>query len=220
MELAIDTTDEMAAIGLSLDGVAKAELRWSCPRRHNAELLPAIDGLLRRASVTKNELTAVFVCLGPGSYMGVRIGVATAKTLAHTLGLPLVGVNRLALDGWQHRGHAGPIVPVHRAGRSEWAWAAYRWQDEAWDELAAPTLGTAEAIGGTLPADALICGEPDDALLAALGSPRFVRGESAMRRPAGLGELGHARIQSHGPDDAATLVPLYLREPAIGPQGG
>ena len=220
MELAIDTADEMAAIGLSIDGVAKAEFRWSAPRRHNAELLPAIDELLRRSGVSKNELTAVFVCLGPGSYMGMRVGVATAKTLAHTLGLPLVGVNRLSLDAWQQRGHAGPIVPVHRAGRSEWAWAAYRWQNEAWDELTAPTLGTAEAMGSTLPANALLCGEPDDALLATLGTPRFVRGESARRRPAGLCELGWAQLQTRGADDAATLAPLYMREPAIGPQGG
>lgn len=220
MELAIDTAGDVAGVGLSVEGVALAELRWRCPRMQGAELLPGIDELLHRARTSKHDLTAVFVCLGPGSYMGVRVGVATAKALAQALGLPLAGVNRLALDAWGHRGYDGPIVAVHRAGRSDWAWAAYAWRDgDAWDEIVTPRLSAPGALAAEAPAGALVCGEPDDALLAALRPARFVRGESAARRPASLCELGWRRLARHGPDDAVAMAPLYLREPAIGPQG-
>lgn len=218
MELAIDTAGDVAGVGLSIEGVAVTELRWRCPRAQGAELMPAIVEALRRARATKDDLTAVFVCLGPGSYMGVRAGVATAKGLSQALALPVAGVNRLSLDAWGHRGYDGPVVAVHRAGRAEWAWAAYHWRDGAWNEIAAPRLSTAEALAVAAPKGALLCGEPDDALLATLGGGRSVRGESAARRPAALCELGWARLTSHGPDDAAPLAPLYLREPAIGPQ--
>lgn len=219
MELAIDTAGDMAMVGLSEQGVARLEFRWHCYRNHNAELLPAIDEMLRRAHITKQDLTAVFVCTGPGSYMGVRVGIAVAKGFALALGIPLIGVSRLALDAWAHRAYDGPIVPVHRAGRSEWAWAAYEWQRDDWLETVSARLATADALALDAPGGALICGEPDSALLAAVRPARFVRGQSAARRPASLCELGWERLQRHGPDDAAALGPLYLREPAIGPQG-
>lgn len=218
MELAIDTAGDMAAVGLSEQGVARLELRWYCRRNHNAELMLAIDEVLRRGHITKDDLTAVFVCTGPGSYMGVRVGMAAAKGFVLGLGIDMAGVNRLELDAWQHRGYDGPVVPVHRAGRSDWAWAAYEWRYDDWVELQAPSLSDAEALAAAAPGDALVCGEPDDALLAVVRPERFVRGESATRRPASLCELGWLRLQRDGPDDAAALGPLYLREPAIGPQ--
>ncbi len=160
----------------------------------------------------------MFVCTGPGSYMGIRVGVATAKALAEALDIPLTGVGRLALDAWPHRGYDGPVVAVHRAGRSDWAWAAYRLEGDGWRELIAPRLGPAAAVAAEAPAGALFCGEPSDELAAMVRPARVVTGESASRRPAGLSELGWARLRSAGPDDRAALAPLYLREPAIGPQ--
>lgn len=218
MEIAIDTVGDMAGVGLSREGVAVLELRWSAPRRQNADLMPAVDEALRRTGTTRADLSAVIVCTGPGSYMGVRVGVATAKGFAEALDLPLVGVGRLALDAWPHRGYDGAVVAAHRAGRREWAWAAYRWDGADWAELIAPRLDTAERLAAAAPGGALLCGEHDEALVDALGPSRVVSGESASRRPAALCELGWLRLQREGPDDRTALAPLYLREPAIGPQ--
>jgi tRNA threonylcarbamoyladenosine biosynthesis protein TsaB len=217
MELAIDTAGDMVGVGISDEGVARAELRWAAPRMQGAQLLPAIDHALRRTAVDKRDLTALFVCLGPGSYMGVRAGVATTQGLAEALGLPVAGVGRLALDAWVHRAYDGPIVAVHRAGRSEWAWAAYRWQDDEWQELTAPRLSPPSVLANQAPPGALLCGEPDDGLIAEVRPARHVVGQSATRRPAGLCELGWQRLQAQGADDPIAMQPIYLREPAIGP---
>ena len=219
LELSLDTASEMASIALSREGRLLAELTWRCDRDHSRQLLPAIDGLLGRRQVSKDDLTAVFVCLGPGSYAGMRTGVSTAKGLAFALDLPLVGLGRLEIEAYAFAGAGGPVVAVHRAGRKELAWAAYV-ADPQWHELAPPRLSPADALVDDLPDGALVTGEVDEALaesLAARGH-RLVRGAATVRRAALLAELGWQRLQAGRADDPKTLVPIYLREPAIGPQ--
>jgi tRNA threonylcarbamoyladenosine biosynthesis protein TsaB len=220
LELAIDTASGMASIALSRQGAPLAELTWRCERDHTRQLLPAIDGLLARQNASKDALTAVFVCTGPGSYGGVRAGLSTAKGLAFALALPVAGVGRLEVEAYAFAAAGGPLVAVHRAGRRECAWAAYEGPAGRWREIAAPRLVAAEALVDALPVASLVTGEIDDELAAALEARghRVVRGAATLRRAALLAELGWRRLQAGAADDPKTLVPLYLREPAIGPQ--
>ncbi len=227
LELSIDTASEMASIALSREGALVAELTWLCGREHSRQLLPAIDALLARQDTTKDALAAVFVDIGPGSYAGVRAGVSSAKALAYGLERPLVGVGRLEIEAYAFALTGGPIVAVHRAGRSEIAWAAYDAgtrplpaSGPGWRELVAPHLSPREEVASLLPAAALVTGEIDDALAAELieRGHRVVTGAAALRRAALLAELGWRRLEAGRTDDPSALVPLYLREPAIGPQ--
>lgn len=219
LELSLDTASDMASIALSREGELLAELTWRCGRDHSRQLLPAIDGLLARQSASKDDLTAIFVSTGPGSYAGVRAGVSTAKGLAFALEQPLVGVGRLEIEAYAFAATGGPIVAVHRAGRSELAWATYI-ADPDWRELTHPRLSPAEALIDELPAGALVTGEVADELASELAERghRLVRGAATVRRAALLAELGWRRLQAGRADDPKTLTPLYLREPAIGPQ--
>ena len=81
-ELSIDTASELASIALSEEGILRAEMTWRCRRNHTVELLPAIDRLLAHSGLTREALTAVFVCTGPGMYTGLRVGISVAKGLA------------------------------------------------------------------------------------------------------------------------------------------
>lgn len=220
LELSLDTASDMASVALSREGSLLAELTWHCGRDHSRQLLLTIDGLLARQNATKDDLTAVFVCLGPGGYAGVRAGVSTAKGLAFALELPLVGVGRLEIEAYAFAPiYRGPVVAVHRAGRAELAWAAYI-ADPDWLELTPPRLSPPDALLNELPSAALVTGEVDEALAAELAERghRVVRGAATVRRAALLAELGWRRLQADRTDDPKTLVPLYLREPAIGPQ--
>jgi tRNA threonylcarbamoyl adenosine modification protein YeaZ len=220
VELSIDTASELASIALSREGALVAELTWHCGRDHSRQLLPAIDSLLARQGVSKEAIAAVFVCGGPGSYAGVRAGLSTAKGLAFALEVPIAGVGRLEIEAYAFAATGLPVVAVHRAGRSEVAWAAYQGPAGAWRELAAPRLSPAGALADALPAAALVTGEVDDVLAEELSARghRAVRGAAAIRRAALLAELGWRRLMAGAADDPRTLVPLYLREPAIGPQ--
>jgi len=215
MELSIDTASEVASVALSREGVLQAEVTWRCRRNHTAELLPTIHTLLAQGGAARHDLTAVFVCSGPGMYTGLRVGVSSAKGLAYALGLPVLGVGRLELDAYPHAAFPGPIVAVHRAGRGELAWAAYR--GDPWRELVAPRLSGPEALLRRARRRILFVGEIDDALaghLRELGRA-VVAPAAATRRAAALAELAYARLAAGRSDDVALLRPVYLRPPAV-----
>jgi len=217
LELTIDTASDMASVALSREGAPEVELTWRCPRNHSRELLPAVEYLMQRSDVGKGELTAVFACIGPGSYTGLRVGIASAKGLAFALALPIVGVGRLEADAYQHADFAGPICAVHRAGRGELAWAIYSSAPAGWRQVLAPRLTTPEELMANVRRPTLFCGEIDQELTARLtetlgAKARFAGRATSLRRAATIAELAWRRLAAGQADDAASLRPIYLRE--------
>ena len=230
MELTIDTASEMASLALSEEGALVAEISWRCPRNHSAELLPTLQYLMQRAGVAKSDLGAVFVCIGPGSYTGLRVGVSTAKGLAFALRLPLVGVGRLETDAYQHADYSGSICPIHRAGRGELAWAVYARDASGWRELMPPRLSPPDGLLAAARRrfkSGLFCGEVSEELAETLrqtlGRQAAIAGAGAtsVGRAGFIAELAWRRLAAGQTDDAASLKPIYLREAvAARPPGG
>src|SRR4051794_17957793 len=91
--LVIDTATTRAVIALGMPDGAVAEARtWVAGYRHGEELLARIEALLRDRRIEPPALGAIVVGTGPGAFTGLRVGLATAKGLAHALGLPIVGI--------------------------------------------------------------------------------------------------------------------------------
>lgn len=220
MELSFDTASDMVSIGLSREGQLVAEITWLCRRNHTVELLPSVERLLVQGGAAKSDLTAIFVCLGPGTYTGLRVGISTAQGLAYALRLPVVGVGRLELDAYPHAAFPGPIVPVHRAGRGELAWGVYR--GGPWREVRSPRLSPPGTLARQVRQRTLVVGEVDEGLrfflMEATGGKAMMAPAAArVRRAAGLAELGFARLQAGGAIGPALVRPLYLRPPAVTP---
>ena len=196
---------------------------WESERNHSVELLPNIERLLGEAGRTKDDIEAVFVDVGPGGYAALRVGVSIAKGIAHGLGVPIVGIGRLELDAYgaaSESGATGRIIGVHRAGRGEVAWAAYAGGvDAGWGEVEAPRIEKAAAMRERLARGDCVTGEVDDELAAAAQAAGATVIRSERHRVVALATLGDVRLRAGRIDDATTLVPLYLRAPAIGPQG-
>jgi tRNA threonylcarbamoyladenosine biosynthesis protein TsaB len=91
MLLAIDTSTQLAGLAL-YDGAVQAELVWVAGRRHSAQVMPQLERLLRLLDMEVTALTAVAAARGPGSFTGVRVGLAAAQGLAVALDLPVYGV--------------------------------------------------------------------------------------------------------------------------------
>ncbi len=232
MELSLDTASELASVAISREGQLLAEITWRCRRNQTVELLPTIGKLLAQVAAAKQDLTAVFVCTGPGLYTGLRVGLSTAKGLAYALTLPMVGVGRLELDAWPHVAFPGPIIAVHNAGRGELAWAAY--MREPWRETAPPRLSRLEEImawvrrhtpslrSGQAPStgsgQALFCGEIDEEMATrlkeALGGKALLAPEPAQGRAASLAVLGYRRLAAGAAMAPAALKAIYLRQAA------
>ncbi len=93
--LVLDSSTEIAVIGVRSGAGARAGARTAGDRRHGRDLVPAIQAVLVECGIALRGLGRIGVGLGPGSYTGLRIGVTAAKTLAYVSGAELVGVNSL-----------------------------------------------------------------------------------------------------------------------------
>jgi tRNA threonylcarbamoyladenosine biosynthesis protein TsaB len=125
--LTIDTTTKVTAVSLAENGSPVAESFLHTVKTHSERLIPLLDQLLKAASWSLSELEMIGVVRGPGSFTGIRIGIATAQGLAHVLDLPLVGVLSLDALAWAGLGRAEDIVPILDARKNEWYTARYRW---------------------------------------------------------------------------------------------
>jgi len=152
--LGFDTATPDTVVALAVDGAEPRELRHTpAPRErpgHAAQLLPLARALLDHAGLRFADLRRIGVGVGPGTFTGLRIGVATARALAQGSGAELAAVSTLrALAA--AAGHDGPVLAVLDARRGEAFAAAYRGADE----LLAPAAVRPAALAG------LIAGRPE-----------------------------------------------------------
>ncbi len=99
--LHIDTSTDVCGISISADGLLVAHRANAANRNHAATINIIINEVLAEAGISLSEISAFVVCAGPGSYTGLRIGLATAKGFCYALNKPLLLDNRLTLLAWQ-----------------------------------------------------------------------------------------------------------------------
>ena len=187
-------------------------------RRHVETLVPAIEFTCRQAGVELDELGAIAVDVGPGLFSGLRVGVATAKTLAQALRLPVIGVVSLDLLAFPVRHSNRLIVPAIDARRGELYYAFYRQVPGGVQCLSGYHLGKP----GDLASELLARGE--DVLLVGDGPLRYAEilsdvrwGElggpaTAYPSAAAVVELAHPRALREEFMTPSELEPLYLRK--------
>lgn len=213
--LAMDTSTDLGSVAVVIDGALAAELGAKVRARHGETLLPLIGAALDHAGLAREDVELIAVGVGPGSFTGTRIGLATAKGLALALDRPLVGVSslraiaRAAPGAW--------VVPVVDAHKGEVYAAAYERAGASLVERLAPfhavpsdALATLRAV--VPPTGVVACGSglrryPDavDPALELL-PPLFDAPRAAI-----LALEAEERFAAHGPDDRAALEPLYVR---------
>ena len=113
--LAFDTSSKALSLAILEDKQVLAETMINIKKNHSITLMPAIDFLMGSLDWTPKDLDRIVVAEGPGSYTGLRIAVATAKTLAHTLNIEVVGMSSLlALLPRQQEGLIVPLMDARR----------------------------------------------------------------------------------------------------------
>ena len=216
--LAVDSSTEQAGVAL-FDGQRLAEVVWAAGRTQTATLLGQIDHLLGLAGATIEEVGAIAVATGPGTFSGLRVGMGVAKGLILATGVALLGVPTLdaaalpfaavAIDG-------PPVVAVLAAGRGRLVWASYASSGDGLVRLRPPRNGAPADLAAELveiPRGALVTGELTSAqeeLLAAVPGVRLPPRPLRVRRPGALAALAWSRFLADESDDAAALEPVYL----------
>jgi tRNA threonylcarbamoyladenosine biosynthesis protein TsaB len=204
--LAIDTATTRIVLALGTrGGDPVADSSWPAGYRHGETLLPALERLLAERGIDRAQIAAVVVGTGPGAFTGLRVGIATAKGLAHGLGRPIVGVpTATALLAAAARAEQVPVervvllLPagpsdriVARAGEAPALLPAGEEPD-----LATGDLVVALDLDGRAAADAMARGEAARAGMAA----------ELLRTAA-------TRLAAGDSDDLARLVPEYVTLP-------
>lgn len=220
MQIAIDTSTDIASVALVQDDAVLAELTWRSGQNHTTQLLPQLSHLLRQMGLDIQSTEAIIVAKGPGSYNGLRVGISVAKGLAFSLDVPVVGISTLEVEAYQHAATGLPVCPVFNAGREEIVTALYQQQDNQWRRLAAEYLTTVDSLCSRITGQTIFCGEfvplIGGRLGALLGEKAILVSPAAGLRRAGfLAELGLRRLKAGDRDDPVTLQPLYLRGPSI-----
>jgi len=128
--LTIDTTTKITALSLAENGKLIGEGFLHTGKTHSERLIPMIDQLLNAADWKLEELEFIAVVRGPGSFTGIRIGIATAQGLAQVLKIPLMGITSLDTLAWAGRGRPQETVVILDARKNEYYYARYRWLDK------------------------------------------------------------------------------------------
>ncbi len=216
--LALDTSTKVAGVALMEEGMLVCEANLNSGLTHSERLMPLVDQCFRLAGWQPAELDAIAVVAGPGSFTGVRIGVATAKGMAEALGKPVVAVNTLEVLAAGFPGFAGVIAPVLDARRDQVYCAAY---DGNQNELLAPApLALGELLAHPAIAGAqavMFCGDGvtphRTAIAEALGDQaRFAPPHLILQRAGSAAHLAWKRLIAGLTMDPADLLPIYLRK--------
>ena len=220
MLLAIDTSTDTASLALVQDSETLAELTWRCEQNHSVELLPRLTNLLSQTKSSLQSISSIAVARGPGSFNGLRVGVSTAKGLAFSLGIPIVGISTLEVEAYQHAETDLPICPIFNAGRGEIATAIYQMKNNEWRQLASEHITTVETLCSQITTKTIFCGEFVTSIAGEIKKQLKQRAiisssPARLRRASFLAELGQKRLQAGDYDNPATLHPLYLRRPSI-----
>lgn len=220
--LAFDTSSYVGTVAVVEDGELRAE--WSALVRasHGETLLPYVERVLSVSGLSLSQIDVFAVGLGPGSFTGVRIGVATAKGFALAERKPLVGVPSLRVLARGVIAGEGVRVPIVDAHKGEVYTAAYELDaaGELCERVApfhAPPAEAARTLREALGASRVaVCGSGlgryPETLPAALGAatlrcPIFCD----VPRASCLAHEAALAFAHRGPDDLARLEPLYLR---------
>jgi tRNA threonylcarbamoyladenosine biosynthesis protein TsaB len=218
MLVAIDTATGYASLALHDGFQVRGEHTWESPRRHTVELLPRLVAALDQLNINAEHLSGIAVTRGPGSFTGLRVGLAVAKGLALARGLPLIGVPTLDVTAAAQGRDRRSLCAVLQAGRGRICTAIYRWQDGEWRAQEDPRLTTWSALVEETTSPTLFCGEIDPVGADALGAlgelGEILPAATRLRRAAFLAEIAWQRLNRNDVDDPATLAPIYLQHPA------
>lgn len=242
--LALDTSTRQSTVALCNGDELCGEYVWHAGTNHSVELLGYIQRMLAEGQLTMEQLDAVAVATGPGSFNGVRVALSTAKALAFALKKPLLGVSTLDSIAAQQQQWRAPVCAILEAGRGELYAAVYLF-DEVFEpdgyvtyrmrRLSDYLLLSPQRLSAYLFEHAsewvsvpgerslpsfLLCGEISEVSRLTLHTHMhercfFVPGLQSVRRGSVLARLALQRLHNGEEDDPLLLEPLYLRRPSI-----
>ena len=217
--IGIDTATAQVSVAVGGHEGVLASTQSLRGKQHAEVLTPAIEFTCRPARIELNEISVVAVDLGPGLFTGLRVGVASAKAMAHALNVPMIGVSSLDLLAFPVRFTSRLIVATIDARRGELFYAFYRQVPGGVQRISPHQVGSPDDLASEI----LAVGE--ECLLVGDGAQRYREVFEGLKKieiveegfahpsASSLVMLAHAQALREQWVKPWDLQPLYLRKP-------
>jgi len=214
--LGINTSTLEGSVALMGDEALICEHILNVEATHSERLLPSIDRLLQEGGLDLSRISGIAVTLGPGSFTGLRIGLACAKGLAMASSLPLVGVPTLESIARNLPFCRYPICPLLNARKGEVYWALYRFEGTKLTQVTTEAVSSPEAMTKAIGEATVFVGDGAVHYTRQIeemleGKALFAPVSAATVRASVVAEMGMERLKRGERDDLAGLVPRYVR---------
>lgn len=221
MLLAVDTSTQSVGIALFDGNQILCEESWISRRYHTVELANAVQSNLFRAGLTAADLHVLAVASGPGSFTGLRIGLALIKGIAYTHKLPVIAIPTLDITARAVPVRGTRLAAVLQAGRNRLAVGWYKVEDGSWIADGPLENLTFDELLKKIDQPCILTGEINEEIRQTVEDHDLIDAASptlALRSPKYLAELAWNRWQDGTVDDILTLSPTYLHkgDPILG----
>jgi tRNA threonylcarbamoyladenosine biosynthesis protein TsaB len=215
--LAVDTATKSCSVAVMNEDALLAESTTSHDQTHSRHLLSMIDSVLGKAKLKISQVDGFAVSIGPGSFTGLRIGIASIKGLSYALKKPVVGVSSLEALAFQCKPNSGLICALIDARKQEVYFCRYRFKNgklakESPEQVAYP----AEAVRGIREPCVFVGNGAklyQKFLLSELGALACQAADSRhIIRASTVARLSLRRFKCHESDDVHLLIPQYIRK--------
>jgi len=214
--LAADTSTSINTVALCDEGRIRAETVVDCGRAHAERLLATVDWVLNEAKLRLGDVDLLAISSGPGSFTGLRVGVATWKGLALGADLPLVAVPTLDAFAGVNPLFDGMLCPLLDAKMGEVFGAVYRFKAGQRTKIAPDRVCAVgpilEDLGGTVHFLGDGAERYRETIREALPDAVFVSGPTSVPRASAVAEEAREMLARGCSTDAAAVAPVYLRK--------
>ncbi len=216
--LGIETATRTGSVAVMDEGGVVAEYTLNIELTHSERLMSTVDRVLSDTGIKIADIDGFAVSIGPGSFTGLRIGLAAVKGLALVTGKPVAPVPTLKALAWNLPHAEYPICPLLDARKKEVYAALYRFEESGLTEVMGESVISLKELGARLTDRTIFTGEGahlfrDD--IRSLFGERALFAPASARVPsaASVAELGMLQLKAGSHADPDSLTPLYIRRP-------
>ena len=215
LTLALDTATRVCTVGLVQDGHVLAEYDISVGLTHSEGLMPQLDQMFARTGIKKENIDRIAVSIGPGSFTGLRIGLAAAEAMAYAWQCGICGVNTLEAMAYNIPVEGVVLVPVLDAQKGNFYAAFYEWTDGELRKVRPVEMADRETLLQQLQAcgkPVLLMGECEKLMKKELPDGISVAPEQVRLPKASSVALAAEGTEPLTGEDVFTLRPYYIRK--------
>lgn len=218
--IAIDASGIAGSVAYMKDGELVGEYYICHKLTHSETIMPMLEHLKELIGIELEEIDAIAVTSGPGSFTGIRIGVATAKAMALALNVPVIGVPTLDVIAHNIVYTEDLICPIMDARRNQVYTSIYKWNDEVLERInehEAIDMGELLSKFDHLEGNVIFIGDGIEGFRGQITDKLGDRAKFApsflkMQRASTLGHIACIEYEKGHVEDADLFAPIYLRK--------